>query len=542
MKRLFLLVLLSITFTSQAKGVDLSFLVPKSTLYSFSDDIVIKIDNDVRLTANVFIPTAKSAQQQFPAVIFVNSWALEEHEYLKQAIALAKKGYVVLSYTTRGFGQSSGVINTAGPKDIADFTQVLDYLESNFPVNDKIASAGISYGAGISLLGAAQDSRIKAVIAMSGWAELERALYANNSPRKLWASVLVISGKLLGRIDPVVEKNWNIVNRQEIASLPIVRKWIKPRSPLYVFDKLNQNGTAIFLSKNWGDNMFQPNPSIELFDKLTTPKYLMLQSGTHAATELAPSLDQDYIWSRAYEWLGHHLKGENNYMALGKNVELKPKLGKDYEQYRAFPPKKTIERTYHLYPRVSVSTFSPTGKLKNHNNVTQQKSNVINSGSDTILSTGIFGLAPVAESFLIPTMTPVPLSLRKFSVYYETPPLENRLSIRGVPNLKLNVASSSDTAQIVAYLYDMDAIGASKLITHGVITLPRIQSNQRYDIDFDLVATAYDVPAGHRVVLAIDTKDPLYSHPTSEAFDLRIHFGRDMTNSLRFPVTEAANK
>ena len=41
---------------------------------------------------------------------------------------LADAGYVVLSYTPRGFYLSGGYIETAGPKDISDVSDVIDWL------------------------------------------------------------------------------------------------------------------------------------------------------------------------------------------------------------------------------------------------------------------------------------------------------------------------------------------------------------------------------------------------------------------------------
>ena len=45
------------------------------------------------------------------------------------------------------------------------------------PDVDRVAMVGISYGAGLALLGADRDQRIKAVVAMSGWTEFINALF-----------------------------------------------------------------------------------------------------------------------------------------------------------------------------------------------------------------------------------------------------------------------------------------------------------------------------------------------------------------------------
>src|SRR4051794_21609903 len=58
----------------------------------------ISARDGVILKANVISPTT---QGRHPAIVFVNSWGLNDAEYLVQAKAFAEHGYVVLSYTTR---------------------------------------------------------------------------------------------------------------------------------------------------------------------------------------------------------------------------------------------------------------------------------------------------------------------------------------------------------------------------------------------------------------------------------------------------------
>ncbi len=91
--------------------------------------------------------------------------------------SFASKGYIVLSYSARGFGMSEGLINVVGDKGMEDLAAVIDYLENNTPVDiSKIGMAGISYGGGISLLGLSRESRVKTAVSMSGWSDLGRSL------------------------------------------------------------------------------------------------------------------------------------------------------------------------------------------------------------------------------------------------------------------------------------------------------------------------------------------------------------------------------
>ena len=137
--------------------------------------------NQVDLTAHdgitlkgiVFDPKPTVEGTKNPTVIFISSWGLNKWEYVIPAGDLADKGYTVVSYTARGFWGSGGEINMAGELDMKDVSTVIDWVIANTNADpNRIGLSGISYGGGMSLLGAAFDSRVKSVAAMSCWVDL----------------------------------------------------------------------------------------------------------------------------------------------------------------------------------------------------------------------------------------------------------------------------------------------------------------------------------------------------------------------------------
>ena len=56
----------------------------------------------------------------------------------------------------------------------------------------------------------------------------------------------------------------------------------------------------------------------------------------------------------------------------------------------------------------------------------------------------------------------------------------------------------------------MGPLGIGKLVTHAPYTFHGKTPNQPFGVDLDLFSTAYDVPAGHRLAVVVDTVDPLY--------------------------------
>lgn len=155
-----------------------------------------------QMGALVLVPQGQGAGP-FPLIVMPASWSLPNLEYLGRATQLASDGYVVVSYTSRGFWDSAGQIDIAGPDTVEDVSAVIDWALAHTPANpDAIGASGISYGAGISLLAAERDPRIKAVAALSGWADLEAALYSNRTVSQQGVGLLVGAGALTGRAGP----------------------------------------------------------------------------------------------------------------------------------------------------------------------------------------------------------------------------------------------------------------------------------------------------------------------------------------------------
>lgn len=513
---------------------------PESDRYTTDDDIVILTNDGVELTANIFVPTQLTGSA--PAVVFINSWGMNEYQYLQQAAALAERGYVVLSYSTRGFGESTGQIDTAGPKDIADYSQVIDFLLNNYPVNpNAVGTAGISYGSGISLIGAAQDERVKAVAAMSSWGSLLDALYGNQTPRLAWGELLILLSDLQGSPDPVIAENWNIIKNQKLDQLPAVIEWADERSPISYVEQLNQNNTAVYFAKAYGDNLFQANSLLEMYSQLSTPKYIDLLTGTHATAELLPPLlgiGEDRIWNNVYQWFDIHLKGESNELSQASPFQMKVKFQDRYEGFDGFPIKEAAEQKYYLHPR---SAFD-NGDLETfpyEPPFWMSKDNTINSWTGSLFSTQIPVLSQLLEQLEVPVVTNIYAASDFRGIYFNTDKLQNVMKIRGNPTVNLVVQPHYDKAQLVGYLYDMDSLGNARLITHGVSTLPQAEPGQKIEMSFELVTTAYDVPEGHRVVLAIDTKDPQYKRPTSDNYFIDFEFSRQKQSTFTIPTLQA---
>jgi predicted acyl esterase len=497
--------------------------------YTFRDDIVITSADGTWLTANVFEPIS-GVQAPHPAVVFVNSWALNEYEYLVPAATLAERGYIVLSYNTRGFGTSGGLINVAGPKDMEDLSAVLDWLEGNTAVDvERIGMAGISYGAGISLLGLAQESRVRTAVAMSGWGDLADSLYKDETPRLAWGLVLIGSGYFTGRMDPIIVQQYlHLLTHGDVDG---VRAWSAQRSPATYVDAINAGGKPVYLSNNLSDTLFNPNQIIDFYERLTVPRRLDLNQGTHATAEVPGIIGlSNYVWDNAYDWLDYWLRDLDNGILERAPVTIEKKFSHERVELSDWPESAETTRLY-LTPRLFFD-----GSLSREPNRTSRSNRMV-AGVDTLATTGIPVLSDALESHLdLPVLASLPLIGSLHGMTFWSNAFSDGLEILGRPQLGLRVISAADTVHVVVYLYDVDMWGTGTLITHGTASLHDIAPGQLQTLDVDLNATAYDVPEDHRLAIVVDTMDAQYANRTPLGTALDVPFSLSGQMDLEVPT------
>lgn len=443
------------------------------------------------LKANVVSPAGSAAGARHPLIVLPTSWAMPQIEYLAQAQQLADSGYIVLSYNSRGFWQSGGEIETAGPKDIADASKVIDWALAHTAADPaNIGMAGVSYGAGISLLAAAHDPRIKAVAALSGWADLIESIYSGRTQHLQAAALLGGAGYLTGRPGPELKQILGDFLSSNLAKEEDMIAWGRQRSAAEQLDRINANGAAIMLGNAWGDTIFPPNQYASFFEKLTGPKRLEFRPGDHATAEATGLLGlPNDTWTSAHRWFDRYLKGADNGIDREQPVQLKSRSTGGYEGY---PDWKSV----HANQR----KFGLDGTQKVWANV------------DSGANGGTVLLTNALDQFLrTPPIVSVPLLPRAFAGVWQSERSDSPQRVRGTVKVHTTVTSTEESGTLVAYLYDVGPLGVGKLVSNAPYTFHDRTPGKPFGVDLELFSTAYDVPAGHRLALVVDTVDPLYA-------------------------------
>jgi len=162
----------------------------------------------VVLDASFFTPAGGG---RVPAVLLAHGFGQSKEAVRPEAENLAQAGFAVLTWSARGFGASTGQIGLNSPDyEVKDVEQLVNWLARQPRVlldhqgDPRVGITGASYGGGISLLAAAYDPRIDAVVAQSTWNNLATALFPNGAGggpaggvfKRQWAGLLFSQGSV----------------------------------------------------------------------------------------------------------------------------------------------------------------------------------------------------------------------------------------------------------------------------------------------------------------------------------------------------------
>jgi len=125
--------------------------------------VEIRTNDGVRL-AGWFLPRPGA-----PAVILLHGYPAEKADLLPIASGLAPQ-FATLLVDQRYFGDSGGRATTLGFREREDLKRMLDFLDSRGA--PAVGVFGFSLGGAVALLTAAEDPRIRAIVAYAPFADL----------------------------------------------------------------------------------------------------------------------------------------------------------------------------------------------------------------------------------------------------------------------------------------------------------------------------------------------------------------------------------
>jgi predicted acyl esterase len=451
----------------------------------------IPVGAGVTLSAEVITPRGNAP---FPLVVMPASWGSGPEEYRVLGRSFAAAGYQVVAYAQRGFRKSGGVIDFAGTDTQRDVSRVIDWALANTSADARhIGVLGVSYGGGTALLAAARDSRIKAVAALSTWADYAAAFIPHGTPNVQSLHSLFDAAAKYGRLDAELSSVARALDQSPQAAAAQLQKLSAERSATRVVSELNRNKPAIFLANAYEDSVIDPSQLVPFFSKLTTPKRLQLAVGEHTGPEL-PGLfaRPDATMLAATQWLDHFLRGKRNSAQSTGPIVLQDGASTALHAYAQWPANTHV-----------VQLAAPGAPNNIVTSETTAWSRRLTSGTDSPATSGqAFIAAPASYR---PTTVATNTLAGSDACVWSAPPVGTPLRISGSPELRLRVASPARNVTLYAYLYDVDSTGTGTLMSYAPATVASGSATMAFR------PMSWTVAQGHRVEVVVDTVDARYA-------------------------------
>ncbi|MFE0464626.1 CocE/NonD family hydrolase [Kitasatospora sp. NPDC058965] len=476
-------------------------------------ELVITTADGTQLDASLSVPRNLAPGQTCPAVVLPAPLISIGHRaYLGMLSRWAQGGYVVLAYSQRGLAKSTGEIHVAGPQDVADAGEVIDWLVGQSQVDaNRIGFFGASYGAGTSLLAAARDRRIKVVAGTSAWADLFTSLYENGT-RHLAAFEALVTLFGEDRCSPEFREIIQKIRANTIDEE--VSEFARVRSPRTYLSDYNDSATPVLLTTSWHETIFSVPAVIDFHTNLTGPKTLLIQVGDHGNAELPglaglPAKPTDM----AYRWMDHFLGG-----TAGNGAPPRFDVRSEY-MFNSLSDVRHPSWDAYALPAVRFHLGdAPAGQSDGLLAADKPQAGWTRSVKATGKGTNIV-VAPklvqtgLAERLGLPHVYRTADTDRGLAAVFATAPLEQASRVRGDLALRVTVKAQQADATIVAYLLDLDpATGRATIITHAPYTFTDQPAGQATTVTFPLQPADYVVATGHQLQLVIDTHDPFFGY------------------------------
>ncbi len=289
----------------------------------------------VQLDTTTFRPAGAGPH---PAVLLTHGFGGSKNDVVDQARDLADAGYVVLTYSARGFGKSAGLVHVADPDfEIADSRALIDVLAERDDVvmdaegDPRVGLVGGSYGGAIALMTAATDDRVDTVAAAITWHDLADAFFPENvlaqdpgtagAPaevdpidadgpfKQLWAARFFLGSTARGSgTNPVCGRFAPEVCQPFLEAAdtgkpnPELLDLLAAHSPAALLEDLT---APTYLIQGMGDSLFGVEQSDAIARTLTeqgTPVAVRWMDGGHDGASSTAAADEDSVetWLAAY--------------------------------------------------------------------------------------------------------------------------------------------------------------------------------------------------------------------------------------------------
>ncbi|GAA2378334.1 alpha/beta fold hydrolase [Dactylosporangium salmoneum] len=469
--------------------------------------------SEVTLDTTLYLPKSAGAGDPVPAVLLAHGFGGTKQSVRSDAERFADQGYAVLTWTAQGFGRSTGEIHLDSPDwEVKDAQRLIDWLAARPEIrkdgNDpKVAAVGGSYGGALSLLLAAQDARVDAIVPMITWNDLVNVFLPGGVFKKQWAGEFFGSSEnpanpQCGRFAEDICKAYLDIATTG-RSTPATEALLRKSSPSQVLDRIK---APTLLIQGQVDTLFplsEGDANARGIAANGTPVRVAWYTGGHDGGS-GPQSEVDRLRQLSDQWLGHYLKGDG---ATPPTSFTYSRVSGLNAQGRGLV---TAASSVDAYPGLNNVGAAVTLQGPDQRIASPPDGNP--AGISSLPIAGLSGLLGAAGAGGITQEIP-----GQHADFVSTP-VGAALDVAGAPKVRLRVASPTGEATLFVKLYDVPAKGEPS-VPDGLIApihltgLPK-NIGDAVPVTVTLPAVVHRFEAGSRVRVTVATADTGYWSPT----------------------------
>ncbi|MBU3061889.1 hypothetical protein KO481_10165 [Nocardia sp. NEAU-G5] len=458
------------------------------------EQVDVVMSDGVRIEATV-LPAAPGS----PLVLIPGEVGVPRLMYQAPLQALHSRGYTVIVYDPRGTFGSTGEFDFAGPREIQDVSELIDWAGGRFGTG-AAAVAGMGNGGGTGLLAAAHDRRIRAVVSLGGWADLTRAWFPGGTADVEAIGTQRLLGGATSRFGADARHILDAADPQRFTAARDVD-----------MRALAANRPAVFVGQAWGDSLYPPRQLVDAFAGYPGPLRLELSAGDHSVSDAPGGYLglPNHDWDTAYRWLDAALRGTDPGLLGEPPLHLAPMTSS---------PAEMLGGQQYSAP-MAVADLRPTTGLA-------LGAGVLGAAAAATATTLVGGAAGVDSGPVyltgalqyLGTVPPTPLGA--VSPAWRTAVFAAPRRLVGLPDLTVTLGTAHP-ATLVAYLYDEGPDSSGVLLSHAPVTVTGTGS-----ATVELQPVDWVVAAGHRLTLIVGTHDSRYAGVTTPGATITLTAGR----------------
>ena len=477
----------------------------------------------VSLDTSLYLPKKVPA----PAILIAHGFGGSKDSVAKDAQFFADNGFVVLTWTARGFGKSTGQISMNAPTaEVADTKALISYLARNKNVQQdksgdpRVGIMGSSYGGANALMTASADPRIDAVVADITWNDLQNNLFPQSAAgvttpgpfKKVWAgtffSAVSLQSAYLGECGTFTQLWCDAYTNAAINGAPSAaeEKLLASVSPKNYLQAIT---APTLLSQGQADSLFPLNESFNSLKaiekaKPQLPLALIWHAGGHDG-----GIDQaEFLRDQYLLWFKKNLRKEkidfphfqftktNGSISLQDSTVI-PKVFASKE----LPTDAVVKQLQLVTPTVALSY--PIGGIPS------AISALPGIGSAGALASRVASTVAGFSPALLPGQ----------SGLIESAPLKEPISVVGPSSIKVRVTSTVGDATLFFSLVTKSPSGAINQ-PNGIVAPVRLTNIPQTgtEVTINLPATILDASVGDILAVGISSTDQGYELPKPSRF------------------------